>query len=203
MSYPPWLLTTLQSTKLHGVQAKRSHLYRIMQKHTKPHCILCCITALIFGSLVSLLHKLLNMFTVLSSVVQVFQHFAKNRWASFFQFVQLVQSFQVPQHSAKNRWASFFQLVQFSQVFQHSAKNRWASFFQVFQHFEQHIGTQTILCRMLEKLEDFKNDAQRFFAECWKSWKMMPNDSLQTVGKLGQVGKHWKKAVRCTARAIL
>ena len=34
---PPCFLTTLQYTKLHGVQAKRSHLYIIMQKHTITH----------------------------------------------------------------------------------------------------------------------------------------------------------------------
>ena len=32
MSYPPFFLTTLQYTKLHGVQAKLSHLYIILQK---------------------------------------------------------------------------------------------------------------------------------------------------------------------------
>ena len=49
---------------------------------------------------------------------------------------------------------------------------------------------------MLEKFEKLENDAQRFFAECWKTQdgggdtklgkvvKMMPNDSLQNVGKI-------------------
>ena len=32
---PPCFLTTLQYTKLHDVQAKRSHLYIIMQKRTR------------------------------------------------------------------------------------------------------------------------------------------------------------------------
>ena len=34
---PPCFLTTLQYTKLHGVQVTRSHLYIIMQKHTRTH----------------------------------------------------------------------------------------------------------------------------------------------------------------------
>ena len=34
---PPCFLITLQSTKCHGVQVKRSHLYTIMQKHTHTH----------------------------------------------------------------------------------------------------------------------------------------------------------------------
>ena len=71
---------------------------------------------------------------------------------------------------------------------------------QRFQHFEQNIGTQTILSRVLEKMEKLENDAQRFFAECWKIRKvgkikqMMPNDSLQNVGKIEKVGKlkSWK-----------
>ena len=41
MSYPPCFLTTLQYTKLHGVQAKLSHLYIIMQKNTHDNtCLL-------------------------------------------------------------------------------------------------------------------------------------------------------------------
>ena len=48
----PCFLTTLQSTKRHGVQAKRSHLYQY--KYAKKHArkrvfvIVCCITALIY-----------------------------------------------------------------------------------------------------------------------------------------------------------
>ena len=34
---PPCFLITLQYTKLHGVQVTRSHLYIIMQKHTRKH----------------------------------------------------------------------------------------------------------------------------------------------------------------------
>ena len=68
-------------------------------------------------------------------------------WASFF---------QVFQHSAKNRWASFFLLSQLSQLPQHSAKNR--------------LGTN-ICSKCWKSCESWKNDAQRFFAECWGSWK--------------------------------
>ena len=106
---PPCCLITLQSTKLHGVQAKLSHLHIIMQKHTRSH-----------------------MFIV-----------GEKLWASFFQLFQ---------HSAKNRWASFFQLFQ---LFQHSAKNRWASFFQLFQHSAKNRLGTNMLFKMLEKLEKF------------------------------------------------
>ena len=34
---PPCFLTTLQYTKLHGVQVTRSHLYIILRKHTRKH----------------------------------------------------------------------------------------------------------------------------------------------------------------------
>ena len=40
---PHCLLTTLQSTKRHGVQAKRSHLYTIMQQHTRKHMCYCML----------------------------------------------------------------------------------------------------------------------------------------------------------------
>ena len=35
---PPWLLTTLPSTKRHGVQAKRSHLYTSMRDAHENKC---------------------------------------------------------------------------------------------------------------------------------------------------------------------
>ena len=38
--HPPCFLTTLQYTKLHGVQAKRSHLYIIMQNTHDNTCLL-------------------------------------------------------------------------------------------------------------------------------------------------------------------
>ena len=68
----PCFLTTLQSTKRHGVQAKRSHLYTITQKHKRTHfvVIVCCITALICGSLLSLFHVILNIIIVVASVLK-------------------------------------------------------------------------------------------------------------------------------------
>ena len=81
-------------------------------------------------------------------------------WASFFQIFKLFQN------SAKNRWASFFQL------FQHSAKNRWASIVQLFQHSARNRLGTNILFKMLDKFE-----------------KMMPNDSLQNVAKVGKLEK--------------
>ena len=68
--FPPCFLTTLPSTKRHGVHAKRSQLYTITQKHTRKHVfvIVCCITALIFGSILSLFHACLNIIIVVASV---------------------------------------------------------------------------------------------------------------------------------------
>ena len=127
---PPCFLTTLPFTKRHGVQAKRSHLYTIMHKHTRKHMCYCtlynfdcvlqyvpyiwqrmCGSGLIFGSLLSLFHSCLNMINGFTSVFQVFlvvllfQCSAENRWASFVQVFQVFQAFQ---HFANNSWAPMF-----------------------------------------------------------------------------------------------
>ena len=90
------------------------------------------------------------------------------------------------QHSAKNRWVSFFQLFQLFHRFQLSAKNRWASFsnFANFSHFSNMLNKILVPKRFFAECwksrkswKSWKNDAQRFVAECWKSWESWKNDA--------------------------
>ena len=116
-------------------------------------------------------------FSSVFQLSQVFQHFAKSRWASFVPTCQTVPTF------CKESLGIIFQTFP-SQVVQQFAKNRWASF----------SNFSNILNKILV--------SKRFFAECWKSWKsfaelerfcrvgkMMPNDSLQNVWNVGTVEK--------------
>ena len=129
LSPPPCFLTTLQSTKRHGVQA-RSHLYTIMQHNTRKHmvyCMLyCCSDIWESFVIVSYIFEYVQWFVLVFYLFisfpsfpgcpmfcreslgitfpnfQVFQYFATNLRASF------VHVCQVSQHFANNIWAPIF-----------------------------------------------------------------------------------------------
>ena len=74
---PPCFLTTLQYTKLHGVQAKLSHLYMIMQKHTITH---------VYCRRETLGHHFSN----LSNLFNILQRIVGHRFSNFPNFLQRI-----------------------------------------------------------------------------------------------------------------